>query len=157
VSAEQAVLRTAVPGDLPALIALDRAAGMPPMTAAYYRALLLKVSEHQACVPVATADGVPVAFSVTTWLMDEASLLDVAVAPEWRRRGLGQRLLQQTLTRLRESGLQRWLLEVRSSNRPAQHLYRSLGFERDGLRPNYYPARPGQPAEAAVLMSMLLE
>lgn len=152
-----ALMRAAELDDLPILIELDRAVGMPAMTAAYFRSLLLKVSEHQACVPVATVGGTPVAFSVTTWLMDEASLLDVVVAPQWRRHGLGSRMLEHTLERLRECGVQRWLLEVRSSNRPAQHLYRSLGFERDGLRPNYYPARHGQPAEAAVLMSMLLE
>ena len=61
-----------------------------------------------------------------------------------RGRGLGRALVVALLERLRGQGARRVSLEVRSRNAPAIALYRSLGFENEGVRPKYY--RDGEDA-----------
>jgi ribosomal-protein-alanine N-acetyltransferase len=90
-------------------------------------------------------------FVLFTQVLDEATLLDMAVDPRWRRRGLARMLLEYALPRLSARGAGRCLLEVRVGNQPAIALYRSFGFVDDGLRRNYYPAAGGR--EDALLMS----
>jgi ribosomal-protein-alanine N-acetyltransferase len=74
---------------------------------------------------------------------DEAEILNIAVDPAHRRRGLARRLLAAALRQPRT-----FFLEVRESNAAAQALYRSLGFTACGHRPGYYR----HPDEPAVLM-----
>jgi len=59
--------------------------------------------------------------------------------------------MQGAFELLGKSGAKRCLLEVRASNAAARGLYRSLGFQVDGVRKNYYPAATGR--EDALLMS----
>lgn len=71
----------------------------------------------------------------------EREVLNVAICPEERGKGLGRRLLEAELGRGRGA----WFLEVRQSNRAAIALYESMGFERSAVRQNYYhdPPEPG--------------
>jgi ribosomal-protein-alanine N-acetyltransferase len=71
-------------------------------------------------------------------LVDEAHLANIAVAPEWRGRGLGELLLVTVIDRAVELGLAVVTLEVRVSNLRAQKLYRKYGFEVVGERRHYY-------------------
>ncbi len=71
-------------------------------------------------------------------LIDELEIYSLAVDPDWRRNGLGRRLLAQVLERVRSEGVSRVSLEVRSSNAPARALYRGFGFRPEGQRPGYY-------------------
>lgn len=68
----------------------------------------------------------------------EMEILNVAVLPRARRRGLGRRLLRVALRLARKMGMHRALLEVRAGNRPAIALYEGCGFVRAGLRRGYY-------------------
>lgn len=68
----------------------------------------------------------------------EMEVLNLAVRPEYRRRGLGRRLLSIMLQATAKMGIVRAVLEVRVSNIPAIELYRSLGFIQVGRRPDYY-------------------
>jgi len=79
-----------------------------------------------------------VAYSVCWQLGDELHIANLAVAPKYRRRGLGRRLLQHVLARALEKGMKSATLEVRSGNQPAQALYASFGFEIAGRRKRYY-------------------
>jgi ribosomal protein S18 acetylase RimI-like enzyme len=74
---------------------------------------------------------------------DEFEILNLAVAPESRRRGLGRALLLAALAR---GG--RWFLEVRESNAAARALYGSLGFREIGERRAYY----NDPPEKAIVL-----
>ncbi|MFC6634598.1 ribosomal protein S18-alanine N-acetyltransferase [Microbulbifer taiwanensis] len=94
-----------------------------------------------------------IAGCVISTLFDEAEVLDVAVDPDWRRRGIAESLLGEVFAQL-PADIGRVLLEARASNRAALSLYRKLGFCEDGLRRNYYPAEGGA-REDAVLMSLL--
>ncbi len=68
----------------------------------------------------------------------KARVASLAVLPSDRRRGLGRRLLDEVLSRLRDRDVSSVVLEVRPSNEPAQNLYRDLGFELVGVKPGYY-------------------
>jgi [ribosomal protein S18]-alanine N-acetyltransferase len=94
---------------------------------------------------VAVCDGSVAGFVVARTLTDgEHEILNLAVAPEFRRRRVASALLASLLKRLR--GV--IFLEVRESNRAAQSLYNSLGFQIVTKRPQYYESPP----EAAVVM-----
>jgi ribosomal-protein-alanine N-acetyltransferase len=76
---------------------------------------------------------------VIYWLVhDEVHILNVAVAEEERRRGIGRALMLEAQARGRQLGAAVATLEVRRSNEPAIELYRSLGYRQVGIRPNYY-------------------
>ncbi len=79
---------------------------------------------------------------------DEADVMNVAVAPEFRNRGVGRRMLQELMERGRGRGVLRYTLEVRQSNAAAIHLYEKLGFVFAGIRKNFYE----KPTESAVIM-----
>lgn len=75
----------------------------------------------------------------------EREILNLAVARTYRRRGIATALLRRALS---TGG--KVYLEVRESNFAAQNLYRKLGFEEIGQRPNYYQS----PHETAIVMKM---
>lgn len=68
----------------------------------------------------------------------EADVMNLAVAPSCRRRGLGRALMQELMNRLRATGTEALFLEVRASNVAAKSLYESLGFCGVGCRKKYY-------------------
>ena len=71
-------------------------------------------------------------------VMGEADMMNIAVAPEFRRRGIAERLVLALISDLKERDVQCLTLEVRASNLPAQALYGKLGFSAVGRRPGYY-------------------
>ena len=74
------------------------------------------------------------------WLMiDEAHITTVAVAPDWRRNGIGRRLMEELLSRSRDAGMMCSTLEVRAGNEHAIHLYEELGYKETARRKRYYP------------------
>jgi ribosomal-protein-alanine N-acetyltransferase len=84
-------------------------------------------------------------------VLDEVHIMQVAVAPAYRRKGIAEKLSQRLLDAKQGREL---LLEVRASNHPAQALYAKLGFTRSGYRKAYYVAKDENVArEDAVLMS----
>lgn len=73
------------------------------------------------------------------WLMfDEAHITTFAVLPEWRRRGIGGRLMIGLIDVALDLKSRVMTLEVRMSNRPARDLYTHFGFKPVGVRPRYY-------------------
>jgi ribosomal protein S18 acetylase RimI-like enzyme/glycosyltransferase involved in cell wall biosynthesis len=80
---------------------------------------------------------------------DEREILNLAVDPAYRRRGMARHLLEHQLIehRLRQAKVS-WFLEVRESNAPAIRLYESLGFLACGRREGYY----SNPVEAGIVM-----
>ena len=70
--------------------------------------------------------------------MEQAHVTNVAVAPAWRRRGVGTRLFGYVLQKAAQEGVESLTLEVRPSNKAALALYRSFGMEEQGRRRHYY-------------------
>lgn len=71
-------------------------------------------------------------------VMDEADIMNVAVVPEARRRGIAQGLIDTLIKALNEKGVECLFLEVRASNESAINLYDKNGFLQVGRRKNYY-------------------
>lgn len=71
-------------------------------------------------------------------VLDSADIMNVAVAPEYRREGIGETLIALLERSLAEIGVNTLLLEVRISNTAAIRLYGKCGFTQVGVRKNYY-------------------
>ena len=69
---------------------------------------------------------------------DETDVMNVAVHPDYRRRGIAESLIDCLILELKNRGSHALMLEVRDSNEPAISLYEKLGFQQVGLRKNYY-------------------
>ena len=71
-------------------------------------------------------------------VIDESDMMNIAVHPGFRRRGIAEALVAELEAALRQRGSRALTLEVRDSNAPAITLYEKLGFAQVGLRKNYY-------------------
>lgn len=91
-------------------------------------------------------EGRVAAYITATVVADEMNIDSVAVAPEYRRKGYASALINLAIKQAKAAVV---MLEVRESNTAAISLYQSLGFEKVGLRKNYYE----RPVENAVLMT----
>ena len=79
-----------------------------------------------------------VGYALFWHVADEVHLLNVAVSPDHRRKGLGRALVAELVRYAREHAAVKIFLEVRVSNVPAITLYESVGFERLDVRKRYY-------------------
>lgn len=98
--------------------------------------------------------GVVVGYSVVMIAADEAHLLNLSVAAEWQRRGLGVELLRFIIKLARDYAASKIYLEVRPSNTAARALYARAGFTEIAVRRGYYPSRADR--EDAVVMELAL-
>ena len=87
-------------------------------------------------------------FLVVRAVVAEAEILNLCIAPEKRRSGLAESLLDVAVAELRRTRVDRLFLEVRESNTAAISFYEKHKFRKTGHRPAYYR----DPDEAAVLM-----
>lgn len=71
-------------------------------------------------------------------VLGETDMMNVAVHPQYRRRGIARMLIETLVSALRERQSHCLTLEVRASNEPAIFLYAELGFAEAGRRRNYY-------------------
>ena len=71
-------------------------------------------------------------------VLDETDMMNIAVHPDYRRKGIAEALVTALIARLKEQGSTSLMLEVRASNEPARKLYEKMGFVQVGRRPNYY-------------------
>lgn len=84
-------------------------------------------------------------------IVDEAHLLNVAVARPWQGKGLGRMLVNQAVALSRGLGMESVLLEVRPSNGRALEIYQRYGFAEIGRRKGYYPAADSTREDAIVM------
>lgn len=87
---------------------------------------------------VAMEDGQLAGYVGSQSVMGESDMMNLAVGPAFRRRGVGQSLVRALIDALGKHGNYSLSLEVRASNAPARALYQNLGFSQVGRRPNYY-------------------
>jgi ribosomal-protein-alanine N-acetyltransferase len=95
--------------------------------------------------------GTLVGYFLLMEVVDEAHLLNVAVAAPNQRQGLGLYLLDKIIACARGLSMDSILLEVRPSNLRALKVYEQYGFAEIGRRKNYYPAHDGQREDAIVM------
>ena len=97
---------------------------------------------------VAEENGVLAGYVGSQSVLGEADMMNLAVKPEFRRRGVGEELVRQLISELKAGGVSSLTLEVRASNYPAISLYDKLGFIQVGRRPGYYRS----PREDALIL-----
>ncbi|MFC5481002.1 ribosomal protein S18-alanine N-acetyltransferase [Massilia suwonensis] len=100
-------------------------------------------------------DGELAGYFLLMYALDEAHLLDVAVAGKRHGTGLGRYLLDTLCVRAKQMGAESVLLEVRPSNERALAVYKRYGFEEIGRRKGYYPAHEGKREDAIVMRHAL--
>ncbi len=87
---------------------------------------------------VCVEDGMVLGYVGSQTVLGETDMMNVAVSPEARRRGIAQGLICALVEQLKRLESHCLTLEVRASNLPAIRLYEKLGFFQVGRRPNYY-------------------
>lgn len=94
-------------------------------------------------------------YFVAMLIVDEFHLLNITVAPQAQRQGLGRLLMEVLRCGAQANACQSLWLEVRESNLAARALYQRQGFEQVGARKRYYPVEQGE-RETAIIMSLTL-
>ena len=132
-------LRPLAAGDLDQVAAIERAWSGTPWSRGLFEAELARPDICHWLVLAAGPGQAQVAAYGGFWkAVDEAHFTNIAVHPDWRRRGLGRQLLLALLERGKALGCVSATLEVRPSNAAALALYQGQGFEAAAMRPRYY-------------------
>ncbi|MBI5005799.1 MAG: ribosomal protein S18-alanine N-acetyltransferase [Nitrosomonadales bacterium] len=134
------ILRDMTEADLDTVLDIEREVHGHPWTLGNFSDALR--SKYQCKVYQSGAE--IFGYAVLMLAVDEAELLDIAIAARHQRQGWGRKLLEEMLVLARRHNMRRVVLEVRASNQAAIDLYRKAGFANIGLRREYYPAAPAR-------------
>ncbi len=133
--------RELVRGDLPVVLAIERASYDFPWSEGIFRDCLRM--GYGSWVATNTLDEI-LGYGLMSYAMDEAHILNICVSQDNRRYGIGAYLLEHLMDQARQRNVGWLLLEVRKSNQAAINLYHRAGFHEIGERRNYYPAHKGR-------------
>lgn len=133
-------IRPMRPADLPGVLAIEGSVFADP-----WSPRMLRQSLDDLALVAEGEGGAVVGYLFARAAADEGELLNLAVHPDHRRRGLARRLSETALGMLRMEGVRRVFLEVRESNLSARSFYEIIGFRELGRRPGYY-SRPREDA-----------
>ena len=131
--------------DLDQVVEIENACFAVPWTETGFFSFLIR---EDALFLVAEEKGMILGFCGVLMVLDEGDITNVAVNPEHRRSGIGSQLVESLIRETEARGVKTLHLEVRQSNNAAISLYRSHGFEDNGVRKGYYES----PTEDALLM-----
>jgi ribosomal-protein-alanine N-acetyltransferase len=120
-------------GDLPGVLSIERRSFPAPWSLAMF---VLELSKPSGVCLAATTDAGLVGFLVCSRYADVWHLMNVAVDPDRRRRGIAGLMIEGMLDEAGRDG--RYTLEVRVSNHGAIAMYERIGFRRAGRRRRYY-------------------
>jgi ribosomal-protein-alanine acetyltransferase len=142
-------IRSATSADIPFMLALERdCASAAHWAEEQYRQMFqpdagvperfVVVGESQVVQSAEDAISSVVGFLVASNVVGEWELENIVVAPAMRRKGVGKRLLETLLARVRDTNSASVFLEVRESNAAARGFYEAAGFRLTGQRKSYY-------------------
>ncbi len=100
--------------------------------------ILSEVKNPLSCWYVALDGESVVGYIGSQSVLGWADMMNLAVAPDHRGKGIGEALVKELIAYLMDHDVSCLTLEVRPSNTPARQLYEKLGFCEVGRRPNYY-------------------
>ena len=143
-------LRPMTEADLPAVMAIETAIYPFPWTPGNFRDSLAACYSCWICL----RNGEPIGYAVLMLAADEAHLLNLSIAAACQQQGHGSLLLRRLCDVARAQGARTMFLEVRPSNVAGLRLYERHGFQRVGLRREYYPAQVGR--EDALVLGLPL-
>lgn len=102
------------------------------------KSIASELGNRLSCWLVALDQDTVVGYVGSQTVLGETDMMNIAVHPEYRNKGIALALITALIEELSKQGSHSLMLEVRASNDPAKSLYAKLGFETVGLRKNYY-------------------
>lgn len=146
-------LRRMRPSDLPEVLSIEQQSFSHPWLESTFQGEIQNTGISHPIVAAAGPDRRIIGY-VLYWLVgDEMQINNVAVHPDWRRRGVGERMLRAVMEDAKDSGARVAVLEVRASNAAARTLYETkLGFGFVAVREDYYT----HPDEDAIVLALPL-
>jgi ribosomal-protein-alanine N-acetyltransferase len=134
-------------GDVPEVLAIENESFSTPWSATSF---MYELTNPFSTLEVVVLNNRIIGYICTRIIAEEAHILNLAVHPEFRRRGIASKLIWNALKKLRLSAVNLVTLEVRASNTAAIKLYEKFGFEVIGNRKDYYQ----KPMEDAIVMGL---
>jgi ribosomal-protein-alanine N-acetyltransferase len=123
-------------GDLDGVLVVESLSFKTPWERASFESeLLLNDLAHYFVVE---EFGIVVGYAGFWHVIDEGHITNVAIHPDYRKRGLGKYLIDYLVKEAIQRGINQLTLEVRTSNHAAISLYEGFGFVSHGVRPKYY-------------------
>jgi ribosomal-protein-alanine N-acetyltransferase len=137
------------PEDISEVLKIERLSFTTPWSeTSFYNELY----SRNSITRIAEFNGIVIGYICVKHIADECHILNLAVHPDYRRRGIATMLLNDAIVKLRLHGCRFFYLEVRTSNYAARKMYERFGFNMVGIRKSYY----ANPVEDAVVMMMEL-
>lgn len=133
-------------GHIEAIAVIERLCFSSPWS---QNALREELNNPLAAFFTAELDGRPVGYAGMIAVVDEGYIANIAVHPDYRRRGIATALLGRLSSFALEKGLAMLTLEVRQSNKAAIKIYENFGFAQMGVRRGFYE----NPQEDALIMT----
>ena len=121
--------------DLAVVEAIERRAYQTPWSRSMFASELAKSSS--ICLGALEGERL-VGYVINSRYVDAWHVMNVAVDPDYQRRGIATRLLERLFELTADDERRGYTLEVRTSNLDAIRLYEKLGFEQRGTRRGYY-------------------
>ena len=143
------VIRPMTEADLDQILAIEQSSFTTPWKREHFES---ELSGRYSFPYVAESGGRIAGYVCLMSLFEEAQILDIAVSPDQRGRGVALALMEHACAVAREKQAEVLALEVRASSVAAIALYHRTGFRRVGVRHNYYDA-----SEDAILMEKNLK
>ncbi|OHE55513.1 MAG: ribosomal-protein-alanine N-acetyltransferase [Thermodesulfovibrio sp. RBG_19FT_COMBO_42_12] len=139
------IIRDMQEDDIPAILKIEQISFSTPWSK---ESFLNEIYKKYAFSKVAVFEGNIIGYICTNYLLHESHILNLAVHPDFWRRGVATILMNESIRELKEKGCVFMYLEVRISNTGAQRFYERFGFKIETIRKKYY----GNPDEDALLM-----
>lgn len=143
------IIRRMTENDIPGVMKIEQESFSLPWSKESY---LGELKNNFATYLVCDYEGDVAAYGGIWVVFEEAHITNIAVGPDFRRQGMGRRLMLELENVARKKQALRIILEVRPSNDPALNLYTSLDYMPTGIRKNYYSDN----GEDAIIMTKFL-
>ncbi|KAF0145820.1 MAG: ribosomal-protein-alanine N-acetyltransferase [Nitrospirae bacterium] len=147
---EGLIIRELLEHDLPDVVGIENISFTTPWSEILF---FNEIYKQRSIARVALIDKRVIGYICANYVADEGHILNLAVHPDFRRKGIAKTLVENILEELKETDCRFLYLEVRASNNAARELYEGFGFSVVGTRKKYY----NKPEEDAVVMSLRLD
>jgi ribosomal-protein-alanine N-acetyltransferase len=139
------IIRDMQEDDIPAVLEIEQISFSTPWDKQNF---LNEIYNKYAFLKVAVFEENVIGYICANYILHESHILDLAVDPDFRRRGVATILMNEAIRELKKRGCVFMYLKVRVSNTGAQKFYELFGFKVETTRKKYY----GNPDEDALLM-----
>ncbi len=139
--------------DLDCVIEIEKQCFTDPWSKESFESSLKEKAAHLMVMTTNANPKQTVGYCCLYETLGDGDIVNVAIDPEMRKKGLGHRMIFELMRYGRSLNVERFFLEVRESNIAGLKLYEGLGFEVCGMRKNFY----SNPTENAVLMTYVCD